>query len=213
MRMAVVGSVLLAVAVGACGGSGGASNPAGASAAGSPSTAPTSPGSSAAPASPTAVPTEAAVTSPTPFRLTSPSFAEGDAIPARHTCDGANDSPELDWRGAPAGTRSLVLIVRDPDARGFVHWLAYGIEGATDGSLPERIPPSAASPKQGRNDFGDIGYGGPCPPSGTHHYVFALSALDVALGLDGSKRLAEVEAGMKGHVLASTELTGTYRRH
>ena len=147
-----------------------------------------------------------------PFNLTSPAFDDGAAIPARYTCDGANVSPAVAWAGAPTGTRSLVLTVRDPDARGFVHWLAYDIDGAPDGSLPEAIAPSAGSPRQGRNDFGDVGYGGPCPPSGTHHYVFMLSALDTALALDGGKRLDAVEATMKGHVLGSTQLTGTYRR-
>jgi Raf kinase inhibitor-like YbhB/YbcL family protein len=150
------------------------------------------------------------MTSP-PFTLTSPAFGNGADIPVRSTCDGANVSPALAWAGAPT-TRSLVLIVRDPDARGFVHWLAYDIDGAPDGTLPEAIAPSAGSPRQGRNDFGDVGYGGPCPPSGTHHYVFTLSALDTALALDDGGRLDAVEAAMKGHVLATTELTGTYRR-
>jgi Raf kinase inhibitor-like YbhB/YbcL family protein len=153
------------------------------------------------------------MSSPTPFVLASSGFEDGAAIPPRFTCDGADVSPPLEWRGAPAGTRSLVLIVHDPDARGFVHWLAYDIAGSPDGTLPEAIPPSAASPEQGRNDFGDRGYGGPCPPSGTHHYVFTLSALDRNLDLGGSKRLDAVEAAMRGHVLASTTLTGTYRRH
>ena len=148
-----------------------------------------------------------------PFTLTSPAFAAGAAIPARFTCDGADVSPPLAWTGAPATTRSLVLSVRDPDARDFVHWVAYEIPGATDGSLPEAIARSASSLKQGRNDFGKDGYGGPCPPSGTHHYVFRLAALDATLGLGDGKKAADVEAAMKGHVLATAELTGTYKRH
>lgn len=152
------------------------------------------------------------MTSPTPFVLTSSAFADGAAIPARFSCDGADASPPLEWHGAPADTRSLALVVRDPDARGFVHWLAYDIAGSSEGALTEALAPSAASPDQGRNDFGKLGYGGPCPPSGTHHYVFTLSALDRQLGLGGSKRLDAVEAAMQGHVLASATLTGTYRR-
>jgi Raf kinase inhibitor-like YbhB/YbcL family protein len=152
------------------------------------------------------------MTSPTPFVLTSSAFADGAAIPPRFTCDGADASPPLEWHGAPADARSFVLIVRDPDARGFVHWLAYDLSGSPDGALPEAVPPSAASPDQGRHDFGNVGYGGPCPPSGTHHYVFTLSALDQMLGLGGSKRLDAVEAAMQGHVRASATLTGTYRR-
>jgi Raf kinase inhibitor-like YbhB/YbcL family protein len=219
MRIAlVVGSVLLAAAVDACGGSGASSSQAAAAGA-TGSATPTVPAATGSTVSPpattpgsTAAASEVAVTSPTPFRLTSPAFGDGADIPKRHTCDGANVSPRLDWLGAPSATRSLVLVVRDPDARGFVHWLAYDVEGAPDGSLPEAIPPTAASPKQGRNDFGDVGYGGPCPPSGTHHYVFTLSALDAPLGLGGGGRLGDVETAMKGHVLAETQLTGTYRR-
>jgi Raf kinase inhibitor-like YbhB/YbcL family protein len=148
-----------------------------------------------------------------PFTLTSSAFAAGAAIPARFTCDDADVSPPLAWAGAPSATQSLVLIVRDPNARDFVHWVAYEIPGGTSGSLPEAIAPSAPSPRQGRNDFGKDGYGGPCPPSGTHHYVFRLAALDVTLGLAGGKKAEEIEAAMDGHVLATAELTGTYKRH
>jgi Raf kinase inhibitor-like YbhB/YbcL family protein len=148
-----------------------------------------------------------------PFALSSSAFAAQAAIPARFTCDGADVSPPLAWVGAPPGTQSIVLVVRDPDARNFVHWIAYEIPAAQTGSLPEAIARSAPSPKQGRNDFGRDGYGGPCPPSGTHHYVFRLSALDRTLGLRAGKTAAEVEAAMAGHILATTELTGTYKRH
>ena len=147
-----------------------------------------------------------------PFTLSSPAFDAASAIPARFTCDGADVSPALAWAGAPAGTESLVLVVHDPDARDFVHWVAYDIDGAPDGTLPEAIARSAASPKQGRNGFGNDGYGGPCPPSGTHHYVFRLSALDGPLGLAAGRTAAEVESAMRGHVLATAELTGTYKR-
>ena len=148
-----------------------------------------------------------------PFTLTSPAFAAGTAIPARFTCDGADVSPALAWTGAPSGTQSLVLFVRDPDAHDFTHWVAYDIPGGASGSLPEAIARSVPSPKQGRNDFGKDGYGGPCPPSGTHHYVFKLAALDATLGLGDGKKAADVEAAMDGHVLATTELIGTYQRH
>jgi len=107
----------------------------------------------------------------------------------------------------------LVLIVRDPDARNFTHWVAYEIPGATSGTLPEAIARSVSSPKQGRNDFGKNGYGGPCPPSGTHHYVFRLAALDASLDLADGKTLSAVETAMAGHVLATTELIGTYAHH
>ena len=148
-----------------------------------------------------------------PLTLTSSALAAGDMIPARFTCDGADVSPPLAWEGAPAGTGSLVLIVRDPDARNFAHWVAYEIPGATSGSLPEAIARSVPSMKQGRNDFGKDGYGGPCPPSGTHHYVFRLAALDGTLGLGDGRSAADVEAAMDGHVLATAELITTYKRH
>jgi Raf kinase inhibitor-like YbhB/YbcL family protein len=149
---------------------------------------------------------------PEPFTLTSPAFGAGEAIPRRFTCDGADDSPELAWSGAPSGTRSLILIVTDPDARDFVHWLAYDLAGAPAGHLSMAVPASADTPRQGRNDFGKRGYGGPCPPSGTHHYRFSLSALDDVLGIPGTPRLHELRAAMAGHVLAEATLTATYRR-
>lgn len=152
------------------------------------------------------------MTSPGPFTLTSPDFKEGAAIPAGTTCDGANASPALDWTGAPAATQALALVVRDPDARDFVHWVAFDMTGAPDGHLPAGVAASADTPRQGRNDFGKRGYGGPCPPSGEHHYRFTLYALDRALGLGGTPDLAAVEAAMRGHQLAETTLTGTYRR-
>ncbi len=151
--------------------------------------------------------------SSTPFTLTSPAFREGAAIPSRSTCDGADTSPDLDWTGAPQGTQALALIVRDPDARDFVHWLAYDIPGAPDGRLPGGVAASAAVPRQGLNDFGKRGYGGPCPPSGQHRYRFTLYALDRLLGIGGTPRINVVEVAMKGHVLAQVTLTGTYRRH
>ena len=144
------------------------------------------------------------------FVLTSPSFDEGGAIPTRHTCDGSDISPALDWEGAPRGTASLALILDDPDARGFTHWVVYDIPGGSHGSLPEGLIPNALP--QGRNDFGRTGYGGPCPPSGTHHYRFTLWALSSRLNLSGTPSAAEVRTALTVKILAQTKLTGTYTR-
>jgi len=146
------------------------------------------------------------------FSLTSTAFGEGGAIPRHLTCDGDNVSPDLSWAGTPDGTRALALIVTDPDARGFVHWIAFGLTGTPSGGLPAGISASPDAPPQGTNDFGRTGYGGPCPPSGTHRYVFALHALDRPLDLTGAPRIEDVERAMDGHVLAQATLTGTYHR-
>lgn len=145
------------------------------------------------------------------FVLTSPSFDEGGAIPIRHACDGVDVSPALAWQGAPQGTVSFALIVDDPDARGFIHWVVYDIPGGPAGSLPEGIGP-ADSPPQGRNDFGRTGYGGPCPPGGTHHYRFTLWALSSRLGLSGTPSAAEVRVAAASKSLGQTALAGTYTR-
>ena len=142
--------------------------------------------------------------------LSSPAFAEGATIPVRHGCDGPDVSPPLAWSGAPGGTAAFALIVDDPDARGFVHWVAFDLP-AEQAALAE-----GASGKggfgEGRNDFGRSGWGGPCPPSGSHRYVFELLALDRATGLSGGASAAEVRQAIEGHVLGSARLTGTYRR-
>ena len=147
-----------------------------------------------------------------PLALSSPAFADGAAIPTRFTCDGEGISPEVDWSGAPAATVALAMTVIDPDARGFVHWLVYDIPAASAGSLAENVGTGAGAPPQGANGRGKAGYTGPCPPSGTHHYVFTLYALDRALGLTGTPSYADIEAAIKGHVLAMAVLTGTYKR-
>jgi hypothetical protein len=147
-----------------------------------------------------------------PLALSSPAFADGAAIPTKFTCDGEGISPEVDWSGAPATTVALAMTVIDPDARGFVHWLVYDIPAASAGSLAENVGTGAGAPPQGANGRGKAGYTGPCPPSGTHHYVFTLYALDRALGLPGTPSHAEIEAAIKDHVLATTVLTGTYKR-
>jgi Raf kinase inhibitor-like YbhB/YbcL family protein len=147
-----------------------------------------------------------------PFTLTSTAFADGGAIPREFTCDGANVSPALSWSGAPAGTAALVLVVDDPDARGFVHWLVLDLPG-TDGDLPKGVDPAAASPQQGRNGFGQPGWGGPCPPSGTHHYAFTLTAIAAPLKLPDHPAASAVQDALAAaNVLGTAVLAGTYRR-
>ena len=152
--------------------------------------------------------------------LTSSAFRADGPIPVRHTCDGEDISPALHWSGAPATTRSFVLIVDDPDAPDpkapkmtWVHWVVYDIPADTAG-LPEGAtnsrPPRPA--REGVNDFRHTAYGGPCPPVGRHRYFFKLYALDTTLeGLDAPTK-ADVEAAMRGHIVAQAQLIGTYQR-
>jgi hypothetical protein len=142
------------------------------------------------------------------MQITSSAFTENEAIPKDFTCDGANKSPELSISDLPSDAESLVLIVDDPDAPGktFLHWLAYNIDPS------DRIPENATPGTQGSNDFGKSGYGGPCPPSGTHRYFFRVYALDTSLGLPQGAGRGEVEQAMKGHVLDQAQLMGTYGR-
>lgn len=143
--------------------------------------------------------------------ITSPAFAEGKAIPARYTCEGRDINPPLAFGAVPVGTRSLALIVDDPDAPAgtWVHWVVWNIPADTreieEGGLP-------AGGLQGMNDFRRNSYGGPCPPSGTHRYYFKLYALDMTLNLATSTTKAALEKAMQGHVLAQGRLMGTYRR-
>jgi Raf kinase inhibitor-like YbhB/YbcL family protein len=150
--------------------------------------------------------------SPGTFTLTSTAFAEDGPIPRRYTCDGENVSPDLTWSGAPGDAPSLALVVTDPDARDFVHWLVFNITGTPSGGLSTGISSSPDAPRQGMNGFGAPGYGGPCPPSGVHHYRFTLYALDGELELTGTPRLGDLQAAMDGHVLANVTMTGTYHR-
>jgi len=151
------------------------------------------------------------------MKLTSTAFADGQTIPNRHTCDGADVSPPLQWTDAPAGIRSFALICDDPDAPvgTWVHWVIYGLPAATK-ALPEKIATTAALPtggKQGLNDFQRIGYGGPCPPPGRpHRYFFKLYALDTELALPPRATKAELVRAMEGHILAEARLMGTYQR-
>lgn len=145
------------------------------------------------------------------FLLSSPAFDNGDSIPRAFTCHGKDVSPPLAWRGAPIGTASLVLFVDDPDGRDWVHWIVLDLP-AKDGELPQATGPSADPPQQGRNDFGKVGYGGPCPPSGNHHYRFRLYALAAPLGLSGHPDGAVVRKALdRATVLATVTLIGTYR--
>jgi Raf kinase inhibitor-like YbhB/YbcL family protein len=147
-----------------------------------------------------------------PFGLTSGAFAAGDANPRAYTCDGSDDSPPLRWIGVPRGAAALVLIVDDPDAHDFVHWTVLDLPAA-DAELAQGLAPSAATPRQGTNDFGKPGWGGPCPPSGTHHYRFTLVAIAAPLGLGGHPGGDAVRGALgKATVLGKATLTATYRR-
>jgi len=141
--------------------------------------------------------------------ITSSSFQAGGDIPAKFTCDGTNVSPALQIGGVPNEAKSLVLIVDDPDApRGlFTHWIIWNIDPKTT-RVAENSAPAAGV--QGTNDFGKRNYGGPCPPSGTHRYFFKIFALDTKLESKPNARRAELEAAMRGHVLAQGELMGRY---
>jgi Raf kinase inhibitor-like YbhB/YbcL family protein len=159
---------------------------------------------------------------PTKFNLSSGSFPAGGTIPADYTCKGGNISPELHWTGVPEKTKTFALICDDPDAPGriWVHWVIFNIPIEKEVfkstfKLLEAFPKKEIGDKgirQGTNDFGKIGYDGPCPPSGVHRYYFKLYALDQALELKaGATKLQLLEA-MKGHVLAETQLMGTFSK-
>lgn len=141
------------------------------------------------------------------MRLTSTAFEEGGSIPPRHTCDGEDVSPPLAWGGVPDGTAAFAIVVEDPDARGFVHWVLIDVPGDVR-ALGEGD--QAGTP--GRNDFRRNGWGGPCPPSGEHRYTFTLSALSEPLGLPEGTDASAVRSRMEGRVLATATLTGVYRR-
>lgn len=154
------------------------------------------------------------------FALRSPSFTHQGEIPAKHTCEGGDRAPALAWTDAPAGTKSFALIVDDPDAPDprapkttWVHWVLYNLpaaasalpEGATRADLP-------AGTREGVNDFGRGGYGGPCPPIGRHRYFHKLYALDAVLPDLGKATKAELEKAMRGHVIGEAQLVGTYEK-
>ena len=150
------------------------------------------------------------------MELKSSAFPPGGVIPAKYTCDGLDISPPLSWADVPAGTQSLALIADDPDAPGgmWVHWVAWNIPPNTN-ALQEDVPKRDSLPsgmQQGTTDFRSIGYGGPCPPSGTHRYFFKLYALKTTLNLPPSTTKKELEKAMQGHILKQAELIGKYQR-
>lgn len=154
------------------------------------------------------------------IQISSTTFQAGGSIPALYTCDGKDISPPLQWSGIPEGTRSLALIVDDPDApdpaapkRTWVHWVLYNLPPSANG-LPEDVKPASLPPgtKEGLNDWKRTGYGGPCPPVGRHRYFHKLYALDTVLEGLRTPTKAELEKAMAGHVLARGELIGTYQR-
>jgi Raf kinase inhibitor-like YbhB/YbcL family protein len=145
------------------------------------------------------------------FGLQSGAFEQGERIPRRHSCEGEDLSPPLSWSGAPEGTRSLALVVDDPDAPAgtFTHWLGWGLDPGAHG-----FGEGESAPVEGRNDFGTSGYRGPCPPPGhgRHRYFFRLYALDYDPGLRPGAGMRELERALEGHTLAVAELVGSYER-
>lgn len=153
------------------------------------------------------------------MKITSPEFHHGQPIPKRYASDGEDISPPLNWSGAPEGTHAFALVCEDLDATDenhpFIHWIVYGISSRSS-VLPEGLAPVAEigapiSAYQGRNSFGNLGYGGPQPPSGTHRYVFTLYALDADIGLKPGLGYTEVMSAMRGHILEQAGIKGTYR--
>jgi Raf kinase inhibitor-like YbhB/YbcL family protein len=154
------------------------------------------------------------------IKITSTAFQAGGSIPSKYTCEDRDLSPPLAWSGAPPGTKTFALIVDDPDApdpakpqRVYVHWVLYNIPAATvalaENASKKGLPKGAV---QGKNDWGKAEYGGPCPPIGRHRYFFRLYALDTELTGLSSPTKGDLERVMKGHVLDSGELIGTYQQ-
>jgi Raf kinase inhibitor-like YbhB/YbcL family protein len=144
------------------------------------------------------------------MKISSSAFQQGGNIPSKFSCDGANTSPPLQISDVPSGVKSLVLIVDDPDAPSglFTHWVVWNISPQIS-TIPEGSAPKGV---HGTNDFGKSGYGGPCPPSGAHRYYFRIFALDRDLDLPSGARRSQLDAAMKGHVVAQGELMGRYSR-
>lgn len=145
------------------------------------------------------------------MKLTSPAFENNQSIPSKYTCDGEDINPPLQIDEVPEGTKSLVLIVDDPDAPlgTWEHWIVWNINPSTSLIEENKVPEGAV---EGKNDFGKNSYGGPCPPTGTHHYHFKLYALDKILELDSSSKKDALEKAMAGHILDWVELIGLYKR-
>lgn len=152
------------------------------------------------------------------MKIESSAFADSSAIPKQYTCQAADSSPDLKWSAPPEGTKSLALIVDDPDAPAgtWVHWVVWNLPPTLRG-LPEGVAKNESLPdgtRQGVNDFKRIGYGGPCPPPGKlHRYFFKLYALDSSLDLPARSTKAQLERAMQKHILAQAELVGTYQRN
>lgn len=153
----------------------------------------------------------------TNFSLTSPDFKEQGLIPKEYTCIGLDGSPELKWEKPPENTKSFALCILDPDAPSgnFTHWIIYNIPATTRHLLPSIANSSTLSDGsfQGLNDFGFIGYGGPCPPKDQKHtYIFTLYALDSILSLQSGTSYSQLQAAMKGHILGEAKLTGFFEK-
>lgn len=150
------------------------------------------------------------------IKVTSTAFEEGGMIPKKYTCDDVDISPPLSWTSVPDSTKSFALICDDPDAPmgTWVHWVLFNLPPEVK-ELSGNVPPKNElenGGKQGRNDFGKIGYGGPCPPGGTHRYYFKLYALDTVLDLEAGITKAELLSALEGHILAEGQLMGRYQR-
>ncbi len=145
------------------------------------------------------------------LRISSPAFKDGEMIPKKFTCQGVDINPQLDISGVPDGTKSLVLIMDDPDAPmgTWDHWIVWNISPDTKTIEENSVPAGAV---QGKNSWGRNNYGGPCPPSGTHRYFFKLYALDTTLDLSEKSNKKAVEKAMKGHILEQAQLMGKYKK-
>jgi Raf kinase inhibitor-like YbhB/YbcL family protein len=149
--------------------------------------------------------------------VSSAAFSEGGTVPKEYTCEGQDKSPPLSWSGVPAGAKTLALIVDDPDAPSgpFTHWIVYNLPGKIS-ALPENLPKTRSVANggiQAMNDFGRVGYNGPCPPGGSpHHYHFRLYALTTELHLANDAGARELSEAMRGHVLSSGETVGLFAR-
>lgn len=173
-----------------------------------PSPAPSSTAEATEAPTPTATVAVPPTNQPAELELTSSAFAEGEPIPARYTCDGADDQLPVAWSEVPDGTAELALIQHDPDAGGFVHWVVVGIPPDA-AALGENLPQGA---RHGTNDFGNARYDGPCPASGKHTYVTTLFALAAPLELGDAPTARQVRRAADGVTIATAQLRGTYRR-
>jgi hypothetical protein len=150
------------------------------------------------------------------IQITSPVFEDGGEIPEKYTCDDLDVSPPLEWIDVPENTKTIAIVCDDPDApmKTWIHWIIFNIPGDVTG-LPENVPPEKElenGAKQGMNDFHKVGYGGPCPPSGTHRYFFKIYALDITLDLPAGVSKSHLMIAMEGHVISESHLMGTYTR-